>query len=125
MHYFSNFIVVAARDIILLLTHSHILAHKSVLVTMGNQLYLNIKTFATNLGPDICDSLLLCHAIAGCDSVSFFCGIGKPTAVKTLLENPGVLNDISHQEHFSDEVGTRIDGVVRVQTVWKQVTSHS
>ena len=49
--------------------------------------------------------------------------IGKPTAVKTVLVNPGLLEDIFLQ-HFSDEVGAGM-GVVRVQTVWKQVTSHS
>ena len=78
------------------LAHSHPLAQKYVLVTMGNQLYLNSETLATNLGAEIC--------------VSFFYGIGKPTAVQTLLANPRVLGDIFHQQHFSDEVGTRLDG---------------
>ena len=74
IHVLSNCIIVAARDtdvIILLVAHSHLFAHKSVLVTMGNQLYLNIGTLATNLEPDICDSLLLCHATTSCDSISF------------------------------------------------------
>ena len=87
MHYFSNFICL---EIILLLAHSHLLAQKSVLVTMGNQLYLNSETLATNLGPEICDSFLI--------------------AVKTLLVNPGLLEDIFHQQYFNDEVGAGIDG---------------
>ena len=66
LHYLSNFIVFAARDtdvIVFLLAHSHFLSHKSVLVTMGNQLYLNIGTLATNLVPDISDSFISmpCH----------------------------------------------------------------
>ena len=112
MDYLSNFIVAAARDtnvIILLLAHRHLFSHKSVLVAMGNQLYLNIGTLARNLGPDLCDSLLLCHPITGYDSVFFFYGIGKTKAVKTLLANPGLLKDISHQKHFSDDVGARME----------------
>ena len=75
VHSLSNFIVVAVRDtdvIILLLAHSHLFAHKSVLVTISNQLYLNIGTLATNFGPDISDRLLLCHGLTKCNSVSFF-----------------------------------------------------
>ena len=42
-----------------------------------------------------------------------------------MLANPGLLKDISHRKHLSDEVGASNYGVVRVQTVWEQVTSHS
>ena len=64
IHSLSNSIEVAARDtdvIILLLAHSHLFAHKYVLVTMGNQLYLNIGTLAANLGPDIYITSMPCH----------------------------------------------------------------
>ena len=46
MHYFGNFI---GSEIILLLAHDHLLAYKYVLVTMGNQLYLNSETLQQTL----------------------------------------------------------------------------
>ena len=73
VHSQSDFVLIAARDtdiIVILCAHQHRFSNKSVYVTMGNNLYLNIGMLATKLGPQICDSLPLCHSLTGCDTVS-------------------------------------------------------
>ena len=106
VHSVSDFFVIAARDtdiIVILCAHQHLFPNKSVYVTMGNKQYLNAGALATKLGPDICNSLLVFHSLTGCDTVSFLYGIGKPIAIKTLLENPGLLQGISSLQQLSDE----------------------
>ena len=96
-HSTSDFIVISSRDtdiIILLLAHHNRFPNRDIYITMHNKVYLNLGILVTHLGPQICDSLLLCHSITGCDTVSFMYGIGKVTAVKVLQENPGILQGI-------------------------------
>ena len=115
IHSQSDFVLIAARDtdiIVILCAHQHRFSNKSVYVTMGNKQYLNIGTLATKLGPQICDSLLLFHSLTGCDTVSFFYGIGKPTAMKTLQENPDMLQGISHLPQLNDEMLTKMEHFV-------------
>ena len=39
----------------------------------------------THLGPELCSSLLSFHAMAGCDQTGRFCGYGKPSSWKVLM----------------------------------------
>ncbi len=85
---------------------------KAVYVTMGNKSYLDIGTLAAKLGHQICESLLLFHALTGCDTVSFLYGIGKRTAMKILLENPDMLQGILDLPQLTDEALTKMEHFV-------------
>ena len=95
----SSNIVIAARDTdiirLLLGLYHHFVERPHVFVTMGNGEYLDIRTLSDKLGPPVCSSLLLVHALTGCDSVSFMYGIGKPTVVKAVLNHPDLFSGIS------------------------------
>ena len=103
----SSNIVIAARDtdiIMLLLAHYHHFAEKPhVFVTIGNGEYLDIRALSDKLGPQVCSSLLLVHALTGCDSVSFMYGIGKPTVVKAVVNQPDLLSGISLSPSLSPQ----------------------
>lgn len=63
----------------------------------------------TKLGPQICDSLPLFHSLTGCDTVSYLFGIGKPSAIKTLQENPQMLQGISQMPQLNEESLMRME----------------
>ncbi|CAG9824606.1 unnamed protein product [Phaedon cochleariae] len=51
--------------------------------------FLAAHEIANVLGPEKSESLLGFHAFTGCDTVSYFKGIGKLTAVNAWLKYPG------------------------------------
>ena len=50
----------------------------------------DIHRYRDILGHDRCSVLLFIHAFTGCDTTSQFCGIGKGTSFKTLIDHKDV-----------------------------------
>ena len=49
--------------------------------------YVDIASIGNLLGRDVCEALLVMHAITGCDTVSRFAGKGKLSAFQLVAKN--------------------------------------
>ena len=107
VHSWSDFFLITAcvTDIIdiIICAHQHRFSNKLVYVTMGNRQYLNIGTLAIKLGPKY---------VTEWDIVSFLFDIEKLTAMKTLQENPDMLQGISLLPQLNDEKLTKMEPFV-------------
>ena len=91
--------------------HTH-LSEKRVLVTMKDKLYLDIGRMATSLGRDVCNSLLLAHAISGCDVTSYLYNIGELTVAKVVLSHPRLLTNILNHAKLTPDHRSRLETFV-------------
>ena len=85
-------IVVSARDtdvITLLLAHLSKIRSKVWICagTSKKKKYIPLRDVHSSFNCDEWNTLLLFHALTGCDSTSFICGHSKKTAWKVLLDN--------------------------------------
>jgi hypothetical protein len=70
----------------------------------NNFRYIGAHSIAAHLGSDMSWGLLLLHAISGCDNVSAFYGIGKPTAWKVWKSMRHLVPIFSRLSHAPNEI---------------------
>ena len=60
--------------------------------------HLIIYSFALYLGPQVCDALLIAHALSGCDCLYYMYGIVKPNMAKAVLNHHHLIVGILEQD---------------------------
>ena len=79
---------------------------------MGDKKYLDIGRMARHISREVCDSLLIAHAVTSCDSVSYMYGIGKPTVAKVVLQNSNLLSDILKNDSLTEDAISKLETFV-------------
>ena len=73
--------------------------------------YVNIRSIVNHFGNDVCIKLPHIHAITGCDTTSYFNGVGKVKVLKKIVGNPdllSLLNDFGESVAVSDALQDKV-----------------
>ena len=82
--------------VVLLLTHyTKFCEGLRLFLSMKNNQFLEVGGLIQEYSPEFRSSLILAHALTGCDAVSYLYGIGKGTVVKVLHAQYHLLQDIT------------------------------
>ena len=117
----TNVVVVAKdTDILLLLVHAYnkLKPSNKWFMKIDRERYVDIFKVAEYLGCEIASYLPQIHAITGCDTTSFFFGVGKIKVLKKLKKQQNslhLLRSVGQTDTLSDQ--DIIDATKFVQTV--------
>ena len=125
-------IVVVAKDtdvlILLVWAYTHFNVQYKWYFMFEKGVFADITTICEVFGKDICETLILFHAITGCDTASYMFRISKVKAFRKLLKNPekcSLLSALENDKPLSEvDVGDLKRFVQTVMYSGKQSESY-
>ena len=94
----TNVVIISKdTDVLILLVYAYALKNisKKWFMKIDYDKYINIEKIVKTLGLNVAMNIPKIHAITGCDSTSFFYGVGKIKVLKKCIDNPDKLQELA------------------------------